>query len=109
MGIAAYLTDLATGEKSYFPVAGASELDSLWKPIIQRKSLGYLDYIVTAGLSIDEENQVFVRDELQILLAEIQRTFSGEDDGHYSIARCQRLFDVIANFDPQSAHQLHVG
>lgn len=108
MAIAAYVTNIVTGESTMIPVVGSTELESLWKPIIQQNELNYLDYIVTAGLSIDSENFLAVHNELKTLLSEIERHSSNVEEGSPA-ARCSRLVEIVSTFDPTSSTSIYIG
>jgi hypothetical protein len=109
MAIAAYLTDADTNVETSFSVVGASELDSLWKPIIRRRDLNYLGYLVTAGLSVDGENHAAICKELQILLEEIEAMYLYGDDAANPVFRCKRLLDAVISYGSAAVSELYIG
>jgi hypothetical protein len=108
MGLAIYVTNATTNETTTTPIAGNTELESLWKPIIRQNVLSYLDYIVTAGLSLDSDNHLAVRRQLQVLLAAIETQCSIDEKGSPA-ARCKRLFEIASSFDPNSSNDIYIG
>ena len=108
MGLAVYVKNTITNESTTIPVAGSTELESVWKPIIQQNELNYLDYIVTAGLSLDSENYLAVQNELQILLTAIETQSSKDEEGSPA-ARCNCLVELVSNFDPKGSTSIYIG
>lgn len=108
MALAVYLTKTDTNETSTVPVAGSTELESLWKPIIHENALSYLDYIVTAGLSLDGENYLSVQKEFRILLAAIETQYRRDEEGSPA-ARCTRLVELVSSFDPRGSTSIYIG
>lgn len=70
MSIAVYVRD-RDGSERVIPIAGASELASRWRPIIAARGLRYLDYMLSAGLSIDSDNHADVLAEIETLCREL--------------------------------------
>jgi len=108
MALAVYFKNTGTDESNTIPIAGASELETLWKPIIHEKELSYLDYIVTAGLTLDGENYLAVQNELRILQTAIEAQYCKDEDGSPA-ARCNRLVELVSSFDPGGSTNVYIG
>lgn len=95
------------GTERAIPVAGSSELDSLWRPLIAAHDLHYLDYILSAGLSVNDDNYADVVAELETLCREIA---AGADTAEHSArSRCFRLLELVQLTPPGSAETIYIG
>lgn len=108
MGVSAYVTDGGTNSQS-FSVVGSAELNSLWKPIIERRGLHFLDYIVTACIKIDESNCDEIANELRVLMNELESIVPFEEDIVNPVFRCKRLLDIVTSFHENSKKEIHIG
>ena len=109
MSVSVNLQTASPASETTYPVVGSSELARLWRPIIDRKSLGYVDYIVTAGLDIDAENYEDVLAELRVLCTEIESLVEPQEDFVNPVFRCRRLIALITAHPPQSGDRLYIG
>ncbi len=96
-------------EPEFFSLVGNSELNALWKPIIERKNLYFLDYIVTAGLSINAENCDEVIEEVRVLLREIETLRQHEDDFTNPVFRVRRALSILESWNPHSDFTISIG
>jgi len=108
MSISAVITTVGSQATS-FPVVGNSELNALWKPIIERNGLHYLNYVATAGLRIDAENRADVLAEIQVLRKELESVREYENDIANPVFRCRRLLDIVTNHNPEDTMELYIG
>jgi len=97
------------GDKVIFGVVGNTELVDTWQPIIRWLELHYLDYIVTAGLSIDRENYADVMSEVSKLLLELMEAFPYKDDVVNPVFRCKRLLHLLEANPPDSGAHVYIG
>jgi hypothetical protein len=96
-------------QQEVISLVGDSELQSLWKPIIEREGLYTLDYIVSAGLSIDNDNFREVIDELRVLLNKINLNREFVDDIGNPVFRIQRVLDILSKWGPGCGAKLYIG
>lgn len=109
MGVAVYVRDVDTREViDSFPLLGASELETLWRPIIEKHGLNYFDYIIGAGLELNDENYGEVSRELDVIYAEIASQYSCDEVGSPA-ARCFRLVELVARFKPRGSTCVYIG
>lgn len=109
MSIAVYVQAVHPRSDATYPVVGSSELARLWRPIIDEQGLGYVDYVVTAGLSIDADNYADVLRELLVLRTALAALVAPQDDFTNPVFRCQRLIDVLTAHPPQSGDRVYIG
>jgi len=108
VGIAVYVENNNENKDGYFPVAGSTELESLWKPIIHENNLYQLDYIVTAGLRIDGDNYLEVLKEIRVMQDIIERQYRKDEEGSPA-ARCSRLMEIVSTFEPTGPTSIYIG
>jgi hypothetical protein len=91
------------------PLAGQSEIDQLWMPIIQKCGLVLLEVCMTAGLAVDAENYSQVLEEITTIQKEIEETISYVDDPTNPAFRCRRLHDIVSTHPPGKGFSVYVG
>jgi hypothetical protein len=96
-------------EDGLFNVAVMEELQKLWLPIAHEKGLHLVEYAITAGLTLDKKYYQQMREELQTLLAEIEKAVPYEDDFVNPAFRCRRLIKLLDDNPPESGAQILVG
>ncbi len=109
MGIACYVRDSNGTLVDSFPVAGATEVNELWLPVIQNKSLKLLEVIVTGGLTVSAEYHAGVTDELTTLM----NSFNPPGEPHprpgTPADRCLHLIRTLAANPPNGNTTVYVG
>lgn len=114
MGVAVYVSQRMEdgtlgGELDYFPVAGATEIESFWKPLIETHELIWINQIIGAGVSIDAENHQAILDGLSIILAAMLDLGYDRHDPASPAARTGRLVDLIKDHHPDGRIHLYIG
>jgi hypothetical protein len=74
------------------PLAGMSEINRVWEPIIRLYELHFLDYIINAGIVVGFENHVEIANELQVLSDCIQNDVSFQLYDH----RSERIINLTS-------------
>lgn len=93
----------------YFCVVGDTELNEVWKPIIERNDLHYLDYIVGAGIGLDADNYLDIAGEVRVLLDALESGYPYVDDIVNPVFRCRRLLRIINEFSPENGLSVYIG
>lgn len=109
MSVSITYKEYNTDEAVSLSVVGDSELHELWIPIIQECGLEYMDYVVTAGLSLDSDNYYDVLSEVRQLLAELEQRQEFRDDITNPVFRCRRLLEVLEAHSPERGAELYIG
>lgn len=107
MGVAIYIR--CPGEESQsYPVVGASELNQVWRPVIDQNDLQYVDCIVTGGLSLDAENYNDVLAEFEKLFEKLDsHDASGESSDSHK--RRARLLEIVRSNPPGGRCEVYIG
>ena len=108
MSISLYLKS-DESQQEVISLAGDSELRSLWKPIIEREGLYTLDYIVSAGLTIDSDNHPEVVDELRTLLNQVLLDYAFAEDVTNPVFRIQRVLDILSKWSTDCSINIYIG
>lgn len=106
MSLSLYLRSV-DGAERVIPIAGSSELESLWRPIIAAHDLHHLDYILSAGLSVNDDNYADVVAELETLCREIAVRIDAAE--HAGRSQCVRLLALVQTTPPGSAETIYIG
>lgn len=96
-------------EEEVIPLAGSQEINSLWRPIIDKHALGLLDYCLTAGLAVELDTYDQLSKEIDILLSECKSTLGFDGGGSSPVVRIERLRQVLAKAHPFSHVYVYVG
>ena len=85
------------------------ELNQLWLPIAREKELHLVEFAITAGITLNKEYFQQMREELQTLLAEMEKVVPYEDDFVNPVFRCRRLIKLLDDNPPESGARILVG
>jgi hypothetical protein len=109
MSLAVFIRSSEPDSDRYYPVASSEEVASLWRPIIDRAGLNYLDYIVSAGLDLDDENFDTVLAELRSLVVELAKISKPASDFTSPLFRAERLVALVERNPPQAGRTVYIG
>lgn len=91
------------------PIAGLTELETVWIPIIREHQLVYLNHAISSGLSITEENKTEVLSELSLLMAALDDpiTQACQSGTQTTVAKIRRLIHRIRS--SSNSENLYMG
>lgn len=93
---------------SIVSLAGQSEVDKLWMPIVQRAGLQFFDLCFSAGLAVDQANYPNVLNEALVLLKGIEEIVEFLPDVGNPVFRCRRLVNLLTENPPDQHRQIYV-
>lgn len=108
MGASVHYRGGAAGDGDLFPLAGQTEIERLWQPIIQSENLPLLAQAFSAGLTIDRQYHAEFGREITVVL----RTLESIDDSQRNvdaIRRCRLLHDLLERYPPDAEVEIYVG
>ena len=108
MAVSVYVEKVGNEPESYL-VAFDSEVRSLWTPVINRRELHHLGYIVSACDWIDENNYEDIKAEVGVMLQELYARCEYEEDERNPVFRCKRLLDIIGRFNNDASLHISIG
>jgi hypothetical protein len=96
-------------DPSIIPLAGQSEIDDLWMPIIRTRGLDLLDICMTAGLPVDTNNYSQLLEEVSTMQEKIESIRKYVDDPANPVFRCRRLYSILVNNPPSAGYEVYIG
>ncbi|WP_425618800.1 hypothetical protein NA78x_002516 [Anatilimnocola sp. NA78] len=86
-------------------LAGSSEIENRWLPIIQNHQLGCLEVVFSAGISIDAGVHAQLLHELAVIQRELEAALPFEG----VVSRIHRLLEFLRSNEPNEALGLYIG
>lgn len=109
MGLAVYVRQKNGEEKAYFPVIGATGLKEIWRPIIDRRELVYIEHLASAGISVNQENCQPLLAEFQILFDEMKSEDPDWRNSNNPTSRCQRIIELLTDYCANPTVEIYIG
>ncbi len=108
MGVSVHWSEKGN-DGSVLTVAGQSEVEALWFPIIRQKQLVWLELALTAGVSVDPENYSQLLEEVAIVQQEIESRTAFVEDPVNPVYRCRRLYAILVDHPPSKGYSVYLG
>lgn len=90
-------------------VAGQNEIDTLWKPLVKRLDLPLLDYVLSAGLSVDTTYHAQIIEEVKAICHAIEEEVAFVEEITNPVYRCRRLLSILQEYFPEQGCSVYIG